>query len=1284
MNDILFNVISWYETDEKPDEESENTYKYNSKYIIRMFGRTADGSSVSVKVENFLPHFYVKIPERWSSQQIDKFIYIIKQQLKYYSDCVVGYDLHNKHDLHYGFCNNKEFKFVRLIFNSLVAYKQFSRIFSKPLRLPLIENSLIKLDTYEAKIDPFIRFIHIRHLNSAGWIILPENKYKINYDKVTTDINVKIEWSDVKPYKGPILGLAPLKICSFDIECISVDGSFPQASRETDKIVSICSTFTKYGSDEVYKSHVISLQSCDKIEGAEIECYNTEKDVLIAWKNLIEREDPDIITGYNIFYFDMRYMYERSIQPYINCGNIFSQLSRLKNVNCKFMEKKLSSSGLGDNVMYLYDMIGRSQIDLMKLIQKDYKLTSYKLDKVAENFMKEKIKNIELKEEINNKFIYLIEMNTSKIKKNNYIKIEEENIVDEDKIEIKDIIDNKYIEIHMDNQYFINTNCSDVNICLVKDDMSPQELFDTYDTGSDARKKINQYCIQDCVLVSKLLHKLEFITNNMAMAEISHVSLDYIIMRGQGIKGLSLFAYTCRLRNYLIKDLKPPDITNLGYEGATVLSAKKDFYIVPIVVLDFNSLYPNSERAYNMSPETLVKEPQYYNLENYIYRPIEYSIKDENDIEIGKQKCVFVESTLYGDDKKKSYGILPTILTDLLDARKAAKKLMEKETDPFKKKIYDGKQLAFKLTANSMYGILGAPTSPVFCKDIAASTTALGREMLLLAKDFVEKDLTNILLDLYNAWSNKDEEMVNKILDKELEDRSNTEFIEMMKESILEIYSKYMTYPEVIYGDTDSNFNNFKITDKETNEMPSDINCRKMAINLGLITSKLLKIRLPFPQNMEYEKTFHPFSLMAKKRYIGNKYETNPNKYKRIIMGYTLKRRDNAIIVHKVIGKAVEIAMDEMDINKALNFLKTSLIHILDGKYLISDYITTKTLKAYYKGKNIREENRTIKNLNFKLWDDIIKLLRHNFNENKIKDILNLKLVKQYIDNLETNKNFKINTNNIINNIINSSNWDELIKNLREKYNDKTILIIINILYYGTETKTETIKLDKENINILTDLIKKYINENETLKIPPGINGSWFWDNVNCSIAHVKLCQRIKTRDPGNCPEINDRIPFVTIACDNSKKLLQADRIEHPDYILKNNLKIDYLFYITNQIMNPSIQFFELLTDKLQNIFNDIINKENKINNYIFENKAKEEGFKVLNKYGIYSTKINNQIEWELLEPTNKSSIDTDKILIDYNINNNIIKKTKKTKIKTKSKNKFLELSINDIHSFEI
>ena len=97
-------------------------------------------------------------------------------------------------------------------------------------------------------------------------------------------------------------------------------------------------------------------------------------------------------------------------------------------------------------------------------------------------------------------------------------------------------------------------------------------------------------------------------------------------------------------------------------------------------------------------------------------------------------------------------------------------------------------------------------------------------------------------------------------------------------------------------------------------------------------------------------------------------------------------------------------------------------------------------------------------------------------------------------------------------------------------------------------------------------------------------------------IVHAVLADRMAERDPGNKPESNDRIPYVYYEVENEKNIqLQGERVEHPDYLVKNNLKIDYLFYITNQIMKPCMQFLELIVEKPEKIFNDyIIREENR------------------------------------------------------------------------------------------
>jgi DNA polymerase elongation subunit (family B) len=115
-------------------------------------------------------------------------------------------------------------------------------------------------------------------------------------------------------------------------------------------------------------------------------------------------------------------------------------------------------------------------------------------------------------------------------------------------------------------------------------------------------------------------------------------------------------------------------------------------------------------------------------------------------------------------------------------------------------------------------------------------------------------------------------------------------------------------------------------------------------------------------------------------------------------------------------------------------------------------------------------------------------------------------------------------------------------------------------------------------------------------------------------IAHKVLSDRITARDPGSKPSSGDRIPFVYIHNSN-KKALQGEKIETPTFIREQNLKIDYSFYITNQILKPVQQVFALVLEKIWTIQN----KKSKIARF---NKEME-----IVKRSVEPDKINDKIE---------------------------------------------------------
>ena len=147
-----------------------------------------------------------------------------------------------------------------------------------------------------------------------------------------------------------------------------------------------------------------------------------------------------------------------------------------------------------------------------------------------------------------------------------------------------------------------------------------------------------------------------------------------------------------------------------------------------------------------------------------------------------------------------------------------------------------------------------------------------------------------------------------------------------------------------MYGDTDSIFINFNPKKKVREGL-------KESIDLGVQAEEYIQQFLKAPHKLEYEKTFWPFILFSKKRYIGNKYEfkTGENDYKETSMGIVLKRRDNADIVKHVYGGVINILMNKKNVEMSIKYLQNELKKLLDGGFPIDMLVITKSLRGYYK-----------------------------------------------------------------------------------------------------------------------------------------------------------------------------------------------------------------------------------------------------------------------------------------------------------------------------------------------
>ena len=726
-----FQVISW---DAKDTEEK--------KFVVHMFGRTADGKSVHVAT-HFKPYFFVK-------------------------GRVYGKPQVRCKDL-WGFQNLQEHMFSMLEFDSLEEFRMEQR---KHRNL------------YEANIDPLLRFMHRSGIKSTGWAKIPlglESSFMTD-----CDIDAWVaDWKTIKPVDRD--DFAPFRIASIDIECYSESGKFPDSLNKNDTCFQIAIT-TKAAGEYIDK----------RIFGVKTE-FKTERDMLDEFVKYLKKLDPDVITGWNIFGFDLEYIYNRMVL----CGCTDFALGRLVDEDVQLTVKNLSSNALGNNTLKMVKMTGRYIFDMYQEIKREHKFESYSLN------------------------------NVSKI------------LIGDQKI-----------------------------------DMPVRELFSRFASGVGL-EEVADYCIKDTELPHAISEKLALFQNLVEMAKACWVPLNFLSERGQQIKVFSQLAYTARELGFMIPTIRNREHVEGGYQGATVLEAQTGAYYEPITALDFASLYPSIMCAHLLCYSTYVMDKRYMDLPGVKYErfgPHVFAVEK---------------------DGKPVDCLLPVILERLKVYRKEAKRKMEECPELYN--VYNGKQLAYKISMNSVYGFTGAVNMGILpLMAIAETVTMRGRQMIEESKNYVESNFSGA---------------------------------------------------KVRYGDTDSIMVQFD-TEGRTGQEAIDYSWK-----LGERASKEISALFKSPNKLELEKVYCPYFLYSKKRYAAKMWveRTSPDGLRSVVFdkidvkGLQVVRRDSCKFVRDTCKGLLETVLESPDPTVAVRMAREAKELLIQGKVDMSDLVLTKSLAENYK-----------------------------------------------------------------------------------------------------------------------------------------------------------------------------------------------------------------------------------------------------------------------------------------------------------------------------------------------
>lgn len=696
-----------------------------------------------VRINDFPAFCYIELPTiiggrhiQWDEMQATKVANYLKKSMGDNAPYDWRFGFYQK--LYY-YQGEKKYPMLFVFFRTLDAINHCRNKLGKPVNINGF--GTMNLNVYETQVDIVRKLFTVRDLTFCTW-------FNIKGKEIMTDSDQRITTAgtDEKPMREMIVSYKNItqekskeseswftfpRIVAFDIETYSDNHKAMPDDLNVKHVSNIISCiYYEVGKIESRKKYVFVLGDSDPVEGAEVICVKNEVELIESFSQLIIKLDPEIISGYNIFAYDYRYLDNRlkiKLKDWPAMGRLLDKRSTMSTMKWK-------SGAYGYNIINILQMEGRISIDMLPIVKRDYRLDKYSLDFVSSHFLgrtKHDVKPVDM--------FKAYEHQT-------YIYDQMRNLVLEETDE------------YMDNHLLLNEvkkigNANDkADILLKRYELAKQEIT-----------RIVRYCIQDSDLVVDLFEKLNVWLGLNALSSVVGVPIIQLFTRGQQIRCLSQVYDKC-YRKGVVMDRRIKD--KVFYNGGFVFEPKPGLYD-GVICLDFASLYPSIMRAYNICFTTLVHPELNSSMTQEQCETIEVEQEEpitgaSNFTGNGEDNDFFIEKDNDGIDlegvktitkiynykwvrKGVRYGILPEIQDHLVGSRNLIKKELaaleeEEETCEDPKRLAEIKLLlvlkdkysnALKVSANSLYGFLGAQEGGVLSLiEAAMCITATGRRLI--------------------------------------------------------------------------------------------------------------------------------------------------------------------------------------------------------------------------------------------------------------------------------------------------------------------------------------------------------------------------------------------------------------------------------------------------------------------------------------------------------------------------------------------------------------------------
>ncbi|KAI5067558.1 hypothetical protein GOP47_0018086 [Adiantum capillus-veneris] len=417
--------------------------------------------------------------------------------------------------------------------------------------------------------------------------------------------------------------------------------------------------------------------------------------------------------------------------------------------------------------------------------------------------------------------------------------------------------------------------------------VSWRTLTQWFTSGSGQQRHLClEYYMNRARLSLQIMDQLDLVNRTSELARVFGIDFFSVLSRGSQYRVESMMLRLAHSQNFL---LISPSRQQVAAQPAMqclplVMEPESRFYTDPVIVLDFQSLYPSMMIAYNLCYSTCLGKIV---LDNPKVLGVASLNLDKRNLKDLKDSLIFTPNGVMFTSARARPGVLPRLLEEILSTRIMVKESIKKLLPNQKvlKRVLNARQLALKLISNVTYGYTAAGFSGRMpCAELADSIVQSGRYTLESAINIVN---TNA------KWNAR-----------------------------------------VVYGDTDSMFVLLK-------------GCTRLeAFKIGEEIAEAITKLNPHPVTLKMEKVYHPCVLLSKKRYVGYSYENVSQVTPKFdAKGIETVRRDSCGAVSKTLEKSLRILFETHDISQVKAYLQRQWQKIMSGRISFRDFIFAKEVR---------------------------------------------------------------------------------------------------------------------------------------------------------------------------------------------------------------------------------------------------------------------------------------------------------------------------------------------------